>query len=129
VIVSEIKGMHSPDLIDLGYENPPDIENCCVLIEVSVGPKGETSEETFGVVIVTPKWLADHVSDRDYLFARHYLIVQRFDYDVVKSAIRKQFQGVQGARWADVAERLARYGQWEFEDYQPLNPRDNRNGV
>jgi hypothetical protein len=129
VIVSEIKALHSPDLFDLESETPPDVENCCILIEVSVGPKDESSEEHFGVVVATPKWLADHVSDCDYLFGRHYLIVKRYDFEVVKSALRKQFQGVKGANWSEVAERLARYGQWEFEDYQPSAGHYHRNGA
>jgi hypothetical protein len=127
--VSEIKGLHSPDLLDLGTENPPDVENCCVLIEVSVGPKGESGEEYFGVVVATPTWLAEHIADCGYLFARNYLIVNRYDFHVVKSAIYKQFQGVQGASWPDVARRLARYGQWEFEDYRPFSDPAQLNGA
>jgi hypothetical protein len=129
LIVSEIKGLHSPDLYALELDNPPDIENCCVLIEVSVGPKDEPGEEYFGVVVTTPRWLADHLSDREYLSGRHYLIVKRYDFEVVRSALYKQFQGVQGANWSEVAERLARYGQWEFEDYQPTLGHHERNGA
>jgi hypothetical protein len=127
--VSEIKGLHSPDLLDLGTENPPDVENFCILVEVSVGPKGERGEEHFGVVVTTPTWLAAHMAECEHLFARHYLIVKRYEFDVVKSAIYKQFQGVQGSSWLDVAERLARYGQWEFEDYRPLGDRVQLNGL
>jgi hypothetical protein len=129
VIVSEIKGMHSPDLCALESDNPPDTENCSILIEVSVGPRDAIGEEHFGVVVTTPQWLADHVADGDYLFGRHYLIVKRYDFDVVKSALYKQFQGVKGANWPEVAERLARYGRWEFEDYQPSAGHYHRNGA
>jgi Immunity protein 8 len=57
------------------------------------------------------------------------LIVKRYDFEVVRSALYKQFQGVQGTNWSEVAERLARYGQWEFEDYQPSLSRCDQNGA
>ena len=41
----------------------------------------------------------------------------------------KQFQGVRGATFAEVADRLARYGRWEFEDYQSLGTAEGRNGA
>ena len=71
------------------------------------------------MLICTPRWLLEHVPKVRYVFARHYLIVDRYDYDLICACLEKKFYGVAGSTWSDVAERLARYGHWEFEDYQP----------
>jgi hypothetical protein len=118
--VSEVRGISSLDLDPLDTAQPDDPEHFGILIEVHVGPKGDIGAEYFGVNVCTPSWLASRVTNGEYLFPRHYLIVKRFDYETIRYALLKQFSGVMAASWKDVAERLSRWGAWEFEDYRPF---------
>jgi hypothetical protein len=71
--------------------------------------------------VCTPRWLQDQLTSDSYIFARHHLIVATYDYELIRRALYKRFDGIQGASWSEVAQILARYGQWEFEDYRPYS--------
>jgi Immunity protein 8 len=116
--VSEVRYFDSPDLDPLETSQPPDPTDFSILVEVTVGPKGQRGGELFGISVCTPTHLRRLVSPGSYLFARHYLIVDRYDYRQIHAAIHKLFNGVQRTTWIEVAEVLARWGHWEFEDLQ-----------
>jgi hypothetical protein len=95
---------------------PPDPEHFALLVQAFVGPQGAPGEEAFDFEVCTPSWLAGELDDRS-LFPRHRLLLRRYDYRLLELAIRSLIQGTSGSSWQQVAERLARYGHWEFEDY------------
>ncbi len=117
-VTSEVRALHSPDICQLQSDAPHDITNFGILVQALVGPSGEPGEESFDVVVCTPAWLAQELSQSEYLYGRHHLIVERYDYCLIRRALDETFGGVTGATWAEVAERLARFGHWEFEDYR-----------
>lgn len=116
-ITPDIRRLHSPDLFDMQSERPEDPEQFCILVQAMIGPAGEIGEESFDFVVCTPKWLAQSLRKDDYVFGRHYLLVEYYDYDIIFSALISLCQGITGSSWRQVAEQLGRYGKWEFEDY------------
>ena len=56
--------------------------------------------------------------ERDAWFVRHVLVIERWDPTLVESAIRNLCQTTFGETWNEIAERLSRFGHWEFEDYR-----------
>ncbi|WP_108026769.1 Imm8 family immunity protein [Burkholderia mayonis] len=46
------------------------------------------------------------------------LIVETYDYDVIKALIERYVARSDGDDWASIAAKLSRIGAWEFEDYQ-----------
>ena len=119
MIRAELRQLHSPDLLDLENSIPPDPEQFGILVQALVGPLGEAGEESFDFVVCTLSWLNIQIARDEYRFARGHLLVRYYSYKVIKSALEKLCGSVSGSDWTSVAQKLARYGQWEFEDYQP----------
>jgi hypothetical protein len=91
---------------------------------VGVAPesRGEVraGHESFDFLVCTPRWLSEKVKSDGYVFGRHYLIVPHYDYALIHRAVTDLCEQAQGPDWDAVANFLARYGRWEFEDYRPL---------
>lgn len=124
-VIPKLKGLHSPDLGDLRAPELEDPRNFCVLIQAFIGPKGqagpggEPAEESFDFMVCTHEWLAEYLTQNAFLWGRHYLFLDHYDYDVIRDQIERLCRRATGYdTWGEVAERLSRYGHWEFEDYE-----------
>ena len=110
--------------IDLSDYVPDDPEYVGLYVEADVGVEGEEGADSFGFAVRTPRWLADEAaqSATGYLAARHYLILPRWDFQLLWKAITELCAQAEGPDWESVAARLARYGHWEYEDFQECVP-------
>lgn len=88
-------------------------------LRIIAGPSGELGEESFDITVCSPAWVAEHVAREGIVDGRHLLIVQQFDWNSIKAYIEGRVGACEGADWTEVANKLARLGYWEFEDYQP----------
>lgn len=52
------------------------------------------------------------------MWGRHMLIIDGYDYNVIKTHIERHIANSQGDDWESIAVKLSRVGAWEFEDYQ-----------
>lgn len=84
-----------------------------------IGPRGGEGEESFDFIVCTPTWLSEKIPSSSYEFGRHYLIIRQYNYAVIFDAITKLCAGNHGSTWHEAAQRLSRFGAWEFEDYKP----------
>jgi Immunity protein 8 len=116
---AELKRLHSPDVRDLRKYQPKDAACFGILVQAMFGPSGTEGEESFDVVVCTPDWLKEELSREVLVVGRHHIVVARYDYEMIEAFLKTHAQSCQGATWRDVAERLARLGKWEFEDYRP----------
>lgn len=82
-----------------------------------VGPEGIDAEESFDITVCTPEWFRQQYELSDVVVARHHLIVFEYDYDRIVNKIKSIIERCEGSSWNEVAEKVARYGYWEFEDY------------
>ncbi|HEY4062999.1 MAG TPA: immunity 8 family protein [Puia sp.] len=121
-MVSEVKSMISPDILDFNAYFPDDCKSFSFLIQVMVGPKGENSSESFAMEVCTPNWLNDHREEYESVIGKGKLIVFKFDLPNILSRIEKIFDGCTGKDWNEIAINLSRYGHWEFENYQERMP-------
>lgn len=117
-MLSEIKKIISPDILDFYSYWPADEESFSFLLSVIVGPRGEKVEESFDIEVCTPKWLLKAYGENDMILGRHKLIVFKFDMDRIIARVRNAFDNCNGKDWNEIAIKLARIGHWEFEDYQ-----------
>ncbi len=113
----QLKYLHSPDVFDLQDYNPSDPENFRIIVQAMIGAVGENFEESFDFIVCTPKWLNESIGSQKYLFGRHHLLVTRYDYEVILKAITTLCTQVNDSDWQIVAQKLGRFGKWEFEDY------------
>jgi immunity protein 8 of polymorphic toxin system len=56
--------------------------------------------------------------DRHRLRTTFEEVPELWDYAVVSRAIHDLCSQHEGSMWSEVAEKIARYGYWEFEDYR-----------
>jgi Immunity protein 8 len=98
---------------------PDDVGSFCVSVRALVGPLDGEGEESFDFTVCTPTWLESQEFDKGFWWGRHFLLVKRWDAATVEHAIRDVCVRAEGPDWTAVAERIARYGYWEFEDYRP----------
>lgn len=114
---AEVKNIYSPGLENLTEFQPNEINNFCVLFRVLVGPKGGEGEESFDIQICTPLWLLSNIKKDEVVLLRHCLIVLEYDYNRICARIKSLIENEYGQTWKELAEKIARIGYWEFEDY------------
>ena|SRR5579863_7479890 len=120
-MISEVKDIMSIEVFDLENFRPEDYENFSISVTVTVGPKGEAAGDYFGIEICTPKWLLNNRND-DVILGKGTLIVFRCDMKVILARIKALFGGCSGRDWNEIAIKLSRIGNWEFENYREFNP-------
>ena len=116
-----IRRFHSPDVDDLESFKPSEPDRFAFLLQILVGPENDQGEESFDVLICTPRWMLEKYSENDVVPGRHMIIVFKYDYERLTDFLRKQVAEVVGETWSDVAQGLSRLGRWEFEDYVPAD--------
>jgi hypothetical protein len=87
-----------------------------------VGPAGGVGEESFDIVVCSPRWFADVLADGEIRTGRHHLFMLRFDWDATEAFLRSEIESYEADNWEELGERIGRLGSWEFEDYQPYLP-------
>jgi hypothetical protein len=119
LIRAELKGLYSPDTPSLEDFDPDGPFG--ILVQAMIGPLNDRGEESFDIMVCTPEWLAATMikDNKDMVSGRHYLLVRRYDYRELKTFLQDYCTSCQGKSWQAVAEKLARIGHWEFEDYVP----------
>jgi len=117
-IRAELKWLHSPDVDDLALFRPEPEDKFGFLLQFFAGPEGKESEESFGVIVCSPRWLAETNASSDVVVGRHHLILQEYDYERLKRFIEDYCASCEGDSWDEVALKVGRLGRWEFEDYR-----------
>ncbi len=115
---AEIRALYSPDVHDLESWKPPRPDSFGILLQLIAGPAGEEGEESFDVVLCTPRWIDETHGLDDIVVGRHHLIVKRYRYEAMIDFIKQYVGSCSGDTWEVVAEKLGRLGRWEFEDYR-----------
>lgn len=109
---------HSPDA-DLDRYVPDDAEDVGLLVQMMAGPAGKPGEESFDVVVCTPRWLDRWVRENGPLIGRHHLVVERWDFARVRLYLAEAVESEEAPTWPELAVKIGRIGKWEFEDYRP----------
>jgi hypothetical protein len=114
---AELKFLYSPDADPLEDFVPTGPFG--ILITAMIGPAGEEGHESFDFMLCTPEWLSSNMRE-EFRIGRHYLFVQDFSYTKLEQFVRAYCASCgEEAKWRPLAEKLARLGKWEFEDYVP----------
>lgn len=87
-------------------------------LRMIVGPFDSPGEESFDVTVCTPAWLASEVDRHGPQLGRHFLIVATLDLSKAMTFLSERIEHrLSGVDWTDLAEKIARIGNWEFEDF------------
>ncbi len=114
-----LKSYSSPDISNLELYHPqvPDVFG--FLLQLFVGPEDTEWDESFNVVVVSPRWLEQNHARHEIIIGRHRLITFEYDFERLINFIRNYLKDCNGSNWDEVAAKVARLGHWEFEDYKP----------
>jgi hypothetical protein len=115
---AKLKQIHSPDVPDLRKYQPDDPNNFSFLLELSVGPRDDETEDIFAVVVCTPEWLRERSERTDITIGRHHLIVFEYDHDRLIDFLERYISECSGETWLEIAQKLNRLAKWEFEDFR-----------
>lgn len=116
-----IKKVHSPDVMDLHKYQPRESDDFCFLMQVMVGPKDEEGEESFDFIVCTPTWLLNHHKIEDVILGKSYILVFQFNFERIMMTLEKLVGSFSGNTWTEIAEKISRFGKWEFEDYREFS--------
>jgi hypothetical protein len=116
-----LKRIHGPDIFDLESFFPDEDDCFGFLIQAMFGPENSEGEESFDLVVCTPKWLEQKLAKDMILSGRHHLIVKEYNFEAIRSFLIEYARQCCGDTWQEVAQILSRIGRWEFEDYVPFH--------
>jgi hypothetical protein len=103
--------------------DPPDLRadptEFLLLARLMVGPSDGPGEESFDVTVCTPEWLAQRCAGEGFVDGLHTVVttVESFTERGLRSFLTRRVENVSGETWREVADKVARLGHWEFEDY------------
>lgn len=117
---AEIRRIGGDDFGDVSSWQPDSAE-WSQLVRVLVGPAGDPGEESIDILVCSVPWIASLVERDGLVDGRHHLIVDRFDWPMVKAYIERRVHQCTGKDWGEVSSKLSRLGFWEFEDYVEHN--------
>jgi hypothetical protein len=113
-----LKGLHSTDIADIENYLPGEDDNFGFTLRAMVGPVVGEGEESFDIVVCTPKWLMEKYGASDVLLGLHKVIVFKYDYLRLRQFVEKYLMRCSGNTWGEIAKKVSLLGQWEFEGYQ-----------
>jgi hypothetical protein len=87
------------------------------LLVFAAGSVGVSSGETFQVTVCTPEGLAALVARDGVVIGRHFHFVASIQTDQIEEFILDRLRRLGGENWSELAEKTARVGYWEFEEY------------
>lgn len=110
---------------------PDDLTEFCASIEMSIGPVGGRGGDYFRATACSPSWFHNnillprkqHETHEQIVraeFGRHFIFFATYDEDEIKWFVSDFIDKQSGSDWPELSGRLARYFQWEFEDYVVL---------
>jgi Immunity protein 8 len=119
MITARVKGIYTNEMNSLETYVPEDPTNAGIWIRALVGPRDDVGEESFDICVCTPLWLLAQCERDGFVLGRHRLIVSSYVPDRVRKTLTNLIEECGGESWQEVAEKVARVGHWEFENYLP----------
>lgn len=116
---AQLKRVHSPDVQDIELYVPPEPGMFGLLVQLMIGPEGHDGEESFEVVLCTPRWLAERVKEARVLSLRHHLLVDSWDWDSILHYVERFLDSVEAQSWPQVAAIIGRLGRWDLLPHWP----------
>jgi hypothetical protein len=85
--------------------------------EGSRGPNGELGAEQFQLSVCSSTYFEADAALYGTKWLRGYVLMPEWDYDALVRLVQDLCDSTEGADWGEVALKLSRYMEWEFDDY------------
>lgn len=113
----ELKYLHSPDVHDLEKYEPPEDEPYYILVQAMFGPEGIDAEESFDALFCNTIYVRQQKS-LGLNLEKYDVVLDKYHFNRILDYFNNAALNSEGASWNEVAEKLSRYGKWEFENYR-----------
>jgi hypothetical protein len=97
---------------------PEDEEYFGQWLTMLVGPDNEEGGHLYQVLVCTPEWIKREYLHTGAVWGRHMLIISRYDQSRIRYELNQYVEKCTGKDFWEIAQKIARIGAWEFEDYQ-----------
>jgi hypothetical protein len=87
-------------------------------IEFRAAPEDSCGADDYRILGCTPDWIKQVCRHEKVVSGRHMLIVLEYDIEEIKSAIDRSVEECNGRDFEEMANKIARFAAWEFEDYK-----------
>ncbi|TMO79290.1 hypothetical protein CWC16_13610 [Pseudoalteromonas sp. S3776] len=112
-VTLELKGIFS---MELEYGKLPLEPECCaILIELSIGIKGQEGGDIFSFTAITPEFL---IKKPELRWGRGYLLLEYFSWQQVEKMAHNLLRHVVADSWEEATQSLTKELHWEYENYQ-----------
>lgn len=116
-----LKDIHSPNIYDFDHITEIDqSRSFCVPIQAFFGLDGDVATDSFSFLFCNGDYLKRKVEENGFIVGRLMIVVDQLSREIIEKALISIAEQIEGTDWTDVANKLNRYGQWEFEDYRPF---------
>lgn len=109
---AELKSIMSPD-VDLENFVPDESEGFSVFVQAFIGPMESSGADSFGITVCDPTWIERQLVGKKYAWGYRTLVLEKYDFGVLKSAIERLCGQVSGQDWGEIAGKLNSYAAWE----------------
>jgi hypothetical protein len=114
---AKVNFFFSPD-VDLDDFHPDDSANFSFLLQAIVGPADvPDSGESLQFIVCTPQNLEERVAAEAIIFGHALVVVRSSNAQEITEEVRKVIERLQAPTWPELAQKLARLGTYEFEDF------------
>jgi hypothetical protein len=119
---ARLKSLHSPDVANLQDWSPEDEAVFGFALQAMIGPEDGDGAEAFDILVCSPGWLSNEMTDTGVRSGEHTLFLTRYDYHLLHRYIERRAGACEAATWPELTRQLGRMGHWEFDAYQPRPP-------
>jgi hypothetical protein len=113
---AKLHSIYSTDVDDLQNWQPLEHE-FAIPVRLLIGAEGMQGEESFDIVLCNASWLHRQVDNYGPYDARYHIVIAEYDWPMIERFLYRKIESCMGDTWSTLAERLGRFGHWEFEDY------------
>ena len=121
MVRATVTNLFSVDIpVPLTEYKPEDPGNFSLLVRALVGPYPGEGEESFDIVVCTPAWIDSACEKHGFVVGLHHVVVSGYEWAFIEQTLIKLIETCSGSSWNEVARKLAKIGQWEFDSYYKL---------
>lgn len=100
------------------HELPDNPDNCRVAACAAIGSDVGVAADDFYFDVETEIPESPLEANTYFRWDNGILVVRSFSWETVERALQHTLEGIEGPTWHDVAVRLGRIMDWEFDGYQ-----------
>ncbi|MCY9591345.1 hypothetical protein PC41400_08975 [Paenibacillus chitinolyticus] len=111
MVVPVLKATHT-------FFEPETEDDFCIAVVADIGVLNSDGADQFYFSVISPKAIIKELEDVKVLNGRGYLIVQKFNLDIVRKEINKILEDCIRPTWDEVAKAINRHLNWEYDNIQ-----------